>query len=83
MRMAPTWDELANKFAGHAVAKVAKVDCTLDDNKELCDEQNVDGFPTVFIYRDGKKVEEYDGGRTLDDLYEFVNKHASQAHDEL
>lgn len=83
MRMAPTWEDLSGKFAGHPVAKVAKVDCTLEDNKELCDEQSVDGFPTIFLYKAGKKVEEYNGGRTLDDLYEFVNKHAAEAHDEL
>lgn len=81
-RMAPTWDDLAGKFAGSSVAKVAKVDCTLDDNKDLCNEQGVDGFPTIFIYKNGEKLEEYNGSRSLDDLYEFVSKHA-QTHDEL
>lgn len=81
-RMAPTWDDLAGKFAGSSVAKVAKVDCTLDDNKDLCNEQGVDGFPTIFIYKNGEKLEEYNGSRSLDDLFEFVSKH-SQTHDEL
>lgn len=81
-RMAPTWDDLAGKFAGNTGAKVAKVDCTMDESKELCNEQNVDGFPTIFIYKNGKKIEEYNGSRSLDDLYEFVTKHA-QSHDEL
>lgn len=80
--MAATWDDLATKFADNALVKVGKVDCTLDDSKDLCSEQNVDGFPTVFIYRDGAKLEEYDGSRTLDDLYEYVTKHSS-ARDEL
>jgi len=81
-RMASTWDELAGKFAGKAGAKIAKVDCTLEENKELCNEQGVDGFPTVFLYKDGEKVEEYNGSRSLDDLFEFVSKHA-QIHDEF
>lgn len=81
-RMAPTWEELAAKFAGSTVAKVAKVDCTLDESKELCSEQSVDGFPTIFLYKNGEKVEEYNGSRSLDDLYEFVKKHA-QIHDEF
>lgn len=80
--MAPTWDELAVKFAGSSVAKVAKVDCTLEENKDLCNEQGVDGFPTVFLYRRGDKIEEYNGSRSLDDLFEFVSKHA-QIHDEF
>jgi len=41
----------------------------------------VNGFPTMFLYRDGKKVEEYEGNRSLDDLYSFVSKNAK--HDEL
>lgn len=73
--MAPTWDELAIKYIGKDHVKIAKVDCTLGDNKELCAEQEVDGFPTVYIYRNGKKIEEYDGTRSLDDLFEYVNKH--------
>lgn len=81
-RMAPTWDDLATKFAGSSIVKIAKVDCTLGDNKDLCSEQEVDGFPTVFIYRNGAKVEEYNGSRTLEDLFEYVSKH-SDGHDEL
>jgi len=81
-RMAPTWDELAAKFAGNPLAKVAKVDCTLEENKDLCNEQGVDGFPTIFIYKAGNKIEEYNGSRALNDLFEFVSKHA-QSHDEL
>lgn len=76
------WDELATKFIGSSNVKIAKVDCTLGDNKELCSEQEVDGFPTVYIYRNGAKVDEYNGSRSLDDLYEYVNKH-SGGHDEL
>lgn len=81
--MAPTWDELAAKFIGNANVKIAKVDCTLGDNKELCSEQEVDGFPTIYIYRTGEKVEEYNGSRSLEDLHEYVTRHADDAHDEL
>lgn len=80
--MAPTWDELAVKYIGRSNVKIAKVDCTLGENKELCAEQEVDGFPTVYIYRNGEKIEEYNGSRSLDDLFEYVNKHAD-GHDEL
>lgn len=80
--MAPTWDELAVKCIGKPNIKVAKVDCTLGENKELCSEQEVDGFPTVYIYRNGEKIEEYNGSRSLDDLYEYVTKH-TEGHDEL
>jgi thioredoxin domain-containing protein 5 len=41
----------------------------------------VDGFPTLFLYKDGEKVAEYTGSRSLDDLYEFVMQRIP--HDEL
>lgn len=81
-RMAPTWDELAAKFAGNSVAKVAKVDCQLEENKDLCNDQGVDGFPTIFLYKNGDKIEEYSGSRSLEDLHTYVSKHA-QIHDEF
>merc|ERR1719367_1256669 len=83
-RLAPTWDELAGKFAAAADVTVAKVDCTSDDNKnkELCSAQGVNGFPTLHLYKDGKKVEEFSGKRTIEALEAFVNKHRTKK-DEL
>lgn len=81
-RLAPTWDDLATKFIGNLNVKVAKVDCTLSDNKELCSSQEVDGFPTIFLYKNGDKVTEYNGNRSLDDLVNFVNRYRGD-HDEL
>ncbi|CAH0392699.1 unnamed protein product [Bemisia tabaci] len=81
-RLAPTWDELAKKFSENSKIKIAKVDCTLSSSKTLCNTQEVDGFPSLFLYIDGKKVSEYNGSRDLEDLYNFVIKHEIQ-HDEL
>jgi len=81
-RLAPTWEELGKKFIGNDNVHIVKVDCTLATSKQLCDEQEVEGFPTLMLYREGEKVSEYDGSRTLDDLYEFVNNHL-KSHDEL
>lgn len=81
-RLAPTWDDLATKFIGNLSVKVAKVDCTLSDNKDLCSSQDVDGFPTIFLYKNGDKVTEYNGNRSLDDLVNFVNRYRGD-HDEL
>jgi len=83
-RLAPTWDELAGKFSSADDVTVAKVDCTSDDNKNkgLCSEQGVNGFPTLHIYKDGKKVEEFSGKRTIEGLEAFVEKHRTKK-DEL
>lgn len=81
-RLASTWEELGKKFIDNPNVHIVKIDCTLSTNKQLCDEQEVDGFPTLFVYKDGRKAGEYNGSRTLDDLHEFVSKHV-QSHDEL
>ena len=63
---------------------LAKVDCTSDGNKnkQLCNTEGVNGFPTLNIYRDGEKVEEYNGKRGLDQLAAFVDKHAAATKEE-
>ncbi|XP_017883710.1 thioredoxin domain-containing protein 5 [Ceratina calcarata] len=81
-RLAQIWKDLGKKFVTDDNVKIIKVDCTLDVSKELCNEQEVDGFPTLYLYRDGVKVSEYIGAPILDDLYEFVMNHV-QPHDEL
>ena len=45
-RLAPTWEELAGKFADAEGVTIAKVDCTAEGNtnKELCDGQDVRYF---------------------------------------
>ncbi|XP_041773854.1 thioredoxin domain-containing protein 5 homolog [Anopheles merus] len=85
MRLAPTWEQLAEKLTARDGVTIAKVDCTVDANKELCGEQEVNGYPTVFLYRDGEKVTEYFGHRSLDDLHKFVMQHLQDngPHDEL
>lgn len=81
-RMAPTWEELAKKFVGNSEVNIVKVDCTLEGNKQLCNDEEVDGFPSIYLYQNGKKISEYNGSRSLEDLHDFVMKHVN-SHDEL
>ena len=45
-RLAPTWEELATKYADDEGVSIAKVDCTAEGNtnKELCDGQDVSHY---------------------------------------
>merc|ERR1712059_60618 len=80
-RLAPTWEELAKKYEGNDKVTVGHVDCTADDNvnRELCSANGVNGFPTLNIYKDGVKVEEYSGKRDLTELAAFIEKHLAAA----
>ncbi|XP_050293337.1 thioredoxin domain-containing protein 5 homolog [Anthonomus grandis grandis] len=80
-RLVPTWELLGKHFQSTSGIKIAKVDCTVPDNREFCNEQEINGFPTLYLYKDGQKISEYNGNRGLDDLADFVNQHL--AHDEL
>jgi len=90
-RLAPTWEQLAQKFEAEDRVMIGHVDCTAGDNinRELCNSNGVNGFPTLNIYKDGVKVEEYSGKRDLSQLQDFVEKHLSakteekEAKDEL
>jgi len=67
-RLAPTWELLSTKYAGKV--KVAEVDCT--QNRDLCSRYKIQGYPTLMLFRDGKLVEEYEGGRDFKTLSNFI-----------
>ena len=51
-RLAPTWEELAAKYADNEAVTIAKVDCTAEGNtnKELCDGQDVSCYEIWMQY---------------------------------
>jgi thioredoxin-like negative regulator of GroEL len=67
-RMKPDWDRLSEE--SHPSVFIADVDCS--DEEELCQEVGVQGYPTIKVYRDGKE-EDYDGSRSFEELFEFVD----------
>mmetsp|Transcript_16837 Transcript_16837/g.27207 ORF Transcript_16837/g.27207 Transcript_16837/m.27207 type:complete len:161 (+) Transcript_16837:325-807(+) len=61
-----------DEFAGSASQLVADVDCTTE-GKPLCDEAGVKGFPTL-KWGDPSDLQDYQGGRSLDDLKKFATE---------
>lgn len=49
---------------------LAKIDCT--ENREFCAEQEIQGFPTLYIYEDGKRTGQYEGARKANDIKNFL-----------
>ncbi len=70
--MAPDWEKLSGEWEGHEIGLIAEVDCTAD-GKELCNSNGVQGFPTL-KYGDPSALEDYQGGRSYDDLSKFAKE---------
>jgi len=59
-------------YKDHKTALVADVDCTAA-GKPLCDSNGVQGFPTI-KHGDPSNLEDYEGGRSYDDLKSFADE---------
>jgi len=62
--MTSTWQAKLNTALLTREVRFATVDCAID--KVLCNEQNVESYPTVHRYKDGKRVASWSGGRKDD-----------------
>jgi len=58
-------------FKDSKTALVADVDCTV--HQDLCSKHGVQGYPTI-KYGDPNNLEDYQGGRSLDDLQTFAKE---------
>jgi hypothetical protein len=75
--MAPAWEKLAEDWKDHKVGLVAEIDCDSEEGRGLCEEYDVQGFPTL-MYGDPHSPEQYEGGREYEELAEFAKEHISK-----
>eukprot|EP01135_Chromosphaera_perkinsii_P006905 Nk52_evm60s621 gene=Nk52_evmTU60s621 len=69
--LAPIWDQLGEKFESTENVVIAKVDATANEIPDV----PVQGFPTIKFFPAGSKtIVDYDGGRDLDALVDFLKK---------
>ncbi|QRW15750.1 thioredoxin [Rhizoctonia solani] len=66
-KLAPVWTELATKTKGRV--NIAEVNC--EQYGSLCKSQSVDGYPMLFFYHSGQKVD-FRGSRKIEPLEQFV-----------
>jgi len=66
----PVWTEAAEKSNG----KMIQLDVGSKDGSqtEILDKYNIDGFPTILVFQNGK-TEIYKGPRTVDDFLATLN----------
>merc|ERR1712060_453487 len=70
----PAWDKLGDEFAGSASVMIGDADCTAE-GKELCEQYEVRGYPTIKYFVDGDSDgTDYQGGRDFETLKNFVHE---------
>ncbi|KAG0252038.1 protein disulfide-isomerase precursor [Actinomortierella ambigua] len=76
--LAPEYEIAATELK--AEIPMAKVDCTVET--KLCQDQGVQGYPTLKVFRSGKPVE-YNGPRKADGIISYLRKAALPALSEI
>lgn len=74
-KLAPEFKTAAEKLDGKFV--LAEVNC--DEEKELCSKHGVQGYPTLQIFRKGEKSQDYEGGRSADDIVKYMTANSGPA----
>jgi protein disulfide-isomerase A6 len=69
--MKPAWDTLMEEFKDSKTAVIGDVDCTV--HQDLCGKYGVQGYPTI-KHGDVNNLEDYQGGRDVDDLRKFAKE---------
>eukprot|EP00238_Polyblepharides_amylifera_P014203 CAMPEP_0196581488 /NCGR_PEP_ID=MMETSP1081-20130531/33993_1 /TAXON_ID=36882 /ORGANISM="Pyramimonas amylifera, Strain CCMP720" /LENGTH=141 /DNA_ID=CAMNT_0041901735 /DNA_START=231 /DNA_END=656 /DNA_ORIENTATION=+ len=73
--MAPDWATLGDEYDTSSSVVIGKVDCTEDNNKDLCSKYEVKGYPTLKYFSDGDaEPKAYEGGRDLAAFQTFVKE---------
>jgi len=74
--LAPIWEQLAEKVKTLPNLVIAKMDATSND---VPPKYGIRGFPTLKLFPADAKLTpvDYNGDRSLDDLYQFVLQHSS------
>lgn len=63
---------------------LAKIDASDESSREIAIKYEVQGFPTIKIFRDGgKKVQDYKGPRDADGIVAYLKKQAGPASAEI
>eukprot|EP01032_Pedospumella_encystans_P014322 gene14322-16457_t len=58
-------------------AKLATVDVSAKDNEKIAAQEGIKSYPTMLVYKDGKRVSEYFGNRAQKDIVQYLRHKAS------
>ena len=76
VRFQPEWDKFQKEVTSRndlLNINAYDIKCDIDDNKQMCIDYEITGFPSIIIEINGKKIN-YNGERTSDALIETIKK---------
>jgi len=78
--LVPIWEELGQKYKDHENIVIAMSDATANEFADV----EVQGFPTIkfFPAGEGAEMQDYNGGRTLEDFVKFLEPDAADEEPE-
>ncbi len=71
----PTWDLLVTNYGNTEYIELVQV--KQNEKPEIAEQYGVSSFPTIMSLTEGKKVKEYEGDRSYEDLVRFMEYHIS------
>lgn len=72
-QLAPTLHQISQQFSNVKVAKV-----NIDENKNIASIMGVRGIPALFLFKDGKRIDQRTGGASYTVLEEWLLKHTGE-----
>ncbi|KAI5671948.1 hypothetical protein M9H77_12312 [Catharanthus roseus] len=84
-RLAPEYERAASVLSSHDPPIIlAKIDGSVDSNRELASNYKIQGFPTIKILRDGgKNIQDYRGPRDADGIVAYLKRQVGPASVEI
>lgn len=79
-RLAPEYAKAATELKSNdPPVPLVKVDCTSDLGKDTCQENGVNGYPTLKIFKNGEFAQEYNGPRDADGIVKYMKSQSGPA----
>ncbi|KAI8049986.1 thioredoxin-like protein [Syncephalis plumigaleata] len=79
-KMAPFWVELSHKYAETKDFHLGEINCLVE--ADLCERHDITGFPTMIMYNNGDRGDEFEEEPTVESMSLFVEqqllKHAAE-----